>query len=390
MGMISDFFGAILNLIFEGVATVLPIATLGVSIIVFTVVVQLLLTPLKLKQQRTTRAMARIQPAMKKIQDKYQGKKDQESQLRYSEEMNAIYKKHKISPFSGCLPLLIQLPIMYSLFSVLRHPSKYIASLNNIYTGVATILMDKVVNYQSLLVDSIEVVSQRTMLNYDLTSITATAHGSGLSDLVSQLNSSQWSELLLKIPSNPELTLLLERKHDFEWFLVNLIDTPAQLFQSGNIFALLVPLIAGASTFIFSKTTMAATQATQPQGDGPNQTQSMMKTMNIMMPIMTGTFAYTMPVGLALYWISGNLIMMVQQIFVNKIVEKEEAIAIAQMEKEKKEQEPEKPVRKKRNPSNKNQTSEKTTTNQRAKTRQNRKSPEERNQMQNKQPKKEQ
>lgn len=337
MGIINNFFGMILNAIFEGVANVVPVGTLGVTIIIFTLVVQLLMTPLKIKQQRTTRAMSRIQPELQKIQKKYANKKDQESQMKYSQEMNVIYKKHKISPFSGCLPLIIQLPLIYALFNVLRNPSTHITKLNVIYQDIATLIINKVVNYQSLFADMVKNVTQRAPGTYDLTSVTKTASGSGFSDFLSHVGSQQWSEILAKVPADVQtsLTQLVERKNEYEWFMVNLVDTPAQLISNKVYLAILVPIIAGASTFIFSKITMASTSAMQQtSAEGPSQTETMMKTMNFMMPIMTGTFAYTMPVGLALYWISGNLIMMVQQIFVNKLVSKQEAVIEEQLRKE--------------------------------------------------------
>lgn len=336
MGIINNFFGMILNLIFEGVSLFLPVGTLGVTIIIFTLVAQLLLTPLKLKQQRTTRAMGRVQPELQKIQKKYANKKDQASQLKQSEEMSALYKKHKMSPLSGCLPLIIQMPIIFALFNVLRNPVIYISKLGLIYNDIAQVIIDKVVNYQSLLSDAFSTVTQNGMLAYDLTSVVKTTSGEGLADFLSKVNTQQWDQFLMSIPVDVQasLTNLLQQKHEYEWFLVNLVDTPAQLVSTGLYLAMLVPIIAGASTFIFSKITMAASTAMQQPSDGASQTESMMKVMNIMMPIMTGTFAYTMPCGLALYWISGNIIMMIQQIWVNKIVEKEEAVIAEKIRKE--------------------------------------------------------
>lgn len=336
MGIINNFFGMILNLIFEGVSSFLPVGTLGVTIIIFTLVAQLLLTPLKLKQQRTTRAMGRVQPELQKIQKKYANKKDKDSQLKQSEEMSALYKKHKISPFSGCLPLLIQMPIIFALFNVLRNPTTHIAKLGYVYHDIAQIIITKVANYQSLLSDAFAKVTQNGMIAYDLTSVTNTQQGQGLAQFLGHVNTEQWQQFLTSIPADVQtsLTTLLQQKHEYEWFLVNLVDTPAQLVSKGLYLAILVPIIAGASTFIFSKITMAASTAMQQSSDGPNQTESMMKAMNIMMPIMTGTFAYTMPCGLALYWISGNIIMMVQQMWVNKVVEKEEAIIAEKLQKE--------------------------------------------------------
>lgn len=350
MGIINNIFGEILNLIFEGVALILPIGTLGVAIIIFTLVARLLLTPLQIKQQRTTRAMGRIQPELQKLQKKYANKKDQASQMAYSQEMQAIYKKYNISPFAGCLPLLIQLPLIYALFNVLRQPSMYIDKMGELYGNIAQIIMNNVANYQSLLSGPLATVSNNGYYAYDMTSIVAQGDVKGLADFLSQMNTQHWTTFLSQIPADIQgsLTQLLEQKHNFEYFLVNLVDSPQQLIASGVVLAWLVPIIAGASTFIFSKITMASSQASQPKSDSPSQTETMMKTMNIMMPIMTGMFSYTVPCGVALYWIAGNIIMMGQQLWVNKIVDKEDKKLAEELRKQRELEAANKPKKKKR------------------------------------------
>lgn len=338
MGIINDFFGAMLNLIFEGVVTVFPTATLGITIVIFTLVTRLILTPLQLSSQRTSRGMSRIQPEMQRIQNKYKNKKDQASQLEYSNEMKTLYKKYKINPLAGCLPLLIQFPLIIALFNVLREPAKYIKSLGQQYANIAETIINKVPNYGELLEGfrkSVETASRVKDQNL--------AESSELASFLSHLNSGQWREFLNQTDTGAKIALeqALNTKEQFEVFLgVNLIDTPSLLINGGMWLAILVPLIAGASTFIFSKITMASSAAMQQSAVGAdgtkqaNPTESMMKTMNIMMPVMTGMFSYTMPIGLAVYWISGNVIMMGQQWFVNKIVAKQEEKIEEQLKKE--------------------------------------------------------
>lgn len=339
MGIITDFFGMILNIIFEGVALLIPVGTLGVTIIMFTLVTRLLLTPLQLKQQRTTRAMSKIQPEMKRIQKKYENKKDQASQMAYSQEMQAVYKKYKISPFSGCLPLLIQLPLIYALYNVLRQPSRYITALGQIYTNLSDNIINMVPNYTEVITSVTDKFPLSSTAVYELQKLGENAQ---LSDQLSHFTTQQWSELATHLTPDVQaaLTDLLQKKHDFEFFLVNLVDSPAQLVSTGMVLALLVPVLAGASTFIFSRITMASSKAMQ-QGTTTsteaNPADSMMKVMNIMMPIMMGVFSYTVPCGLALYWISGNVIMMLQQVWVNKIVDKQDKVLEEQLRKEREE-----------------------------------------------------
>ncbi|MCT4605886.1 MAG: YidC/Oxa1 family membrane protein insertase [Marinisporobacter sp.] len=98
------------------------IGNYGISIIVFTVVVKLFLLPLTMKQLKSTREMSKIQPKLKELQEKYKNDKE-----KLNIKTMELYKEHKINPMGGCLPLLIQIPIIFGLFSVLRTPEQYIA-----------------------------------------------------------------------------------------------------------------------------------------------------------------------------------------------------------------------------------------------------------------------
>ena len=335
MGIINNIFGVILNVIFEGVIMLTPIAALAISIIIFTLVARILLTPLQLSSQRTSRGMSKIQPELTKIQERYKGKTDQESQLKQSQEMQALYKKYKINPFAGCLPLIIQFPLIMGLFNVLRAPANYIKSLGAEYSNIAATIIDKVSNYQELLQPYQSEIETSTRLSYDLT------NNISLGQYLSHLTTGQWTEFINKVDPNVVETInsVLVKKNEYETFLgFSVVDTPSGL-MSTQWWVILIPIIAGASTYIFSKLTMAANgQAQSTAKDGQaNPADSMMKTMNIVMPIMTGAFAYTMPIGLALYWIAGNVIMLVQQKLVNKMLEKQDAKLDAILEKEREE-----------------------------------------------------
>lgn len=335
MGIINNFFGAILNFIFNGVTMITPLAALGISIVLFTLVTRILLTPLQLSSQRTSRGLSKIQPEIQRIQNKYKDKKDQESQMKMSAEMQALYKKYKINPFAGCLPLLIQFPLLIALFNVLRQPAHYIAKLGVAYQGIADVVVQKVANYQTLLAPYVESVYVNSRVRYDL------ADSSQLPNFLSHLTSIQWSEFLGQVGTDvaPIIQTALETKQNYETFLgVNVVDTPALLMSNGMWLAILVPIIAGASTFIFSKITMAANAPQQAAAGQSNPTDSMMKTMNIVMPVMTAFMSYSMPIGLALYWISGNVIMMGQQWIVNKMLQKQDLKMEEQLKREREEE----------------------------------------------------
>lgn len=97
------------------------VPSLGLAIILLTVVVRLLILPLSIKQTRSMREMQRLQPEVKRIQAKYKGDRQ-----KLNEEMMALYREHNVSPFGGCLPLLLQMPVFIGLFYVIQSPLKYL------------------------------------------------------------------------------------------------------------------------------------------------------------------------------------------------------------------------------------------------------------------------
>lgn len=124
MSFIADFFGTVLRYIYEF------IGNYGFAIIIFTVLVKGLLTPLTVKQTKSTFAMSEINPKIKEIQEKYKNKPEKQN-----EEITKLYKESGFNPLAGCLPLLIQMPILFALFYVFREPLKY-----GVFTDKATFL----------------------------------------------------------------------------------------------------------------------------------------------------------------------------------------------------------------------------------------------------------
>ena len=111
MNIISNLLGHVLRVIFE------LVNNYGMAIIIFTIFVKLLLLPLTIKQTKSTKAMQDMQPKMQEIQAKYKDKPEKQQQ-----EIMKLYQEYKINPLAGCLPLLIQMPILIGLFTVLREP----------------------------------------------------------------------------------------------------------------------------------------------------------------------------------------------------------------------------------------------------------------------------
>jgi len=118
-GIIVEFLREILGLVLHYIYMIIP--SYGWSIIIFTIIVKAALVPLTIKQLKSTKEMQKIQPELKKLQDKYKNDKEQ-----LNVKQMELYKEHNINPFAGCLPLLIQFPIIIALFTVLREPLQYV------------------------------------------------------------------------------------------------------------------------------------------------------------------------------------------------------------------------------------------------------------------------
>ncbi|QUH19351.1 YidC/Oxa1 family membrane protein insertase [Alkaliphilus sp. B6464] len=127
MNALARPLGALLKLIFD------LTNNYGLSIILFTVVVKLLTVPLTIKQTKSMRELQEIQPKLKKLQEKYKNDKEQ-----LNIKTMELYKEHNISPFGGCLPLLIQFPIIIGLFAALREPGIYVFESQAAYEAINT------------------------------------------------------------------------------------------------------------------------------------------------------------------------------------------------------------------------------------------------------------
>ncbi len=107
------------------------IHSIGWCIVLFTIIIYTIMIPLNAKQQKSSRLMSKINPEIQAIQKKYKGKKDNDSMMKQNTETQAVYTKYGVSPFSGCLPLLITMPILFALYGVIREIGTYVPSLKD-------------------------------------------------------------------------------------------------------------------------------------------------------------------------------------------------------------------------------------------------------------------
>ena len=131
VGQICWVLGKVMNFIYTILDDVLASDTglVGLSIIIYTILVYTCMLPMTINQQRTSKLQAVINPEVQAIQKKYRNKKDQASQLKMQEEMQQVYDKYGTSMMSGCLPLLIQMPFLFALYPVIYRIQDYVPNI---------------------------------------------------------------------------------------------------------------------------------------------------------------------------------------------------------------------------------------------------------------------
>lgn len=255
--------------------------------------------PLTLNQQKNTAKMARLKPEMDKIKAKYGT-----NQQKYSEELQKLYQKENYSPTSGCLPLLIQFPIIIGLYGVIYQPLTYILGLTSEkITELATAIQanPKFADFSS---------SAQELINNFLSE---------------SANAGRGSEII--IANNLDLAgSLAEGIERIDFNLFGVID----LSQTPNFAELswlwLIPLFAVISQIVSSYVSMKM-NGTEMNG--------MSKGMIFGMPLLSGVIAFTMPAMVGFYWIISNVVMMVQSILIKKFYNPDKSLERQKRKQEK-------------------------------------------------------
>lgn len=325
VGPFADLMGKVYNLLFELLHSNTSAGSLGLAIIIFTLIVKLILFPLMVKQQKSSFKMQALQPELMKIRKKYEGKTDQMSQQRMAFEMQEFQKKNGVSMVSGCLPMLIQLPILYALFYLFQNAYVYVDVIGHNYTDIANAIVNIPV---SLRMEVFQPFAREFANAYKNVAIIKDGIDMGQVNevvmLVNYLKPDDWNVILQNLgDAGSSLVPLLATKSSIETFLTIPLVSKAGLHFPGII----IPIAAGTTTWLQSKIMMMM----NPQNsDTGNPAAAMTKSMLYTMPIMMGVFAINMPAGLGLYWTISNLFGILQQVILSKHYKKKFAEEAAQ------------------------------------------------------------
>ena len=321
IGPVATLLGYIMNGIFW-VQSQIGIESIGLCIILFTIVIYMLLMPLTIKQQKFSKLQSKMNPELQAIQKKYKDKRqDQAAMMKMNEETQAVYQKYGVNPMGSCLQLIIQMPILFALYRVIWNIPAYVGTVKNAFLPLAQALMN-VSGAQDFMA---EIASKNAVSFKEMTELT-------LIDVLYKFKPENWSALLKQFPDISSLITSTQSDVDrMNYFLgLNIADSPASIFQTalaaGSVLmiiaALLVPVLSALTQWLNTKL-MSTQNDTQPASGGAADTMAAtMKSMNVMMPIMSAVFCFTLPVGMGIYWIIGAVVRSIQQLVVNKHIDK--------------------------------------------------------------------
>lgn len=342
LGPFAWIMGKILNGIFNFLE-LFGIGNIAVCIVLFTIVVKMLMLPLTIKQQKGTRVSAKMNPEIQQIQARYKGKKDQASLQKQQMEMQEVYAKYGASPLSGCLPLLISLPIMFALYKVVYAIPAYVTDVKALYDTVASNIM----NIDGYVEGLTNFINTNKIAISDLGKLANIGPDSEsaktfLIDIFSQFNTENWNAFLDTSKWIGEEGVGV----DIANFFTNSIDQLRAILSSGTVTktvddiinvnrfiggmnildragytfpGILIPIVAAGTQYLQTK---FMNVQSQNQNSNPNPAGDTMKTMNTVMPIVSGIFCVFMPIAVGIYWITSSVVQIFQQIFINKYFDK--------------------------------------------------------------------
>ena len=349
IGPVAKLLGFIMNAIFEFLKLI-GIPNIGLSIILFTIVVYLLLMPLTVRQQKFSKLSAKMSPELQAIQNKYKDKqRDQEAMMAMNEEQKAVYAKYGVSPSGTCVQLLIQMPILLALYRVIYAIPAYVGRIKDVFThnDFITNLMS-----QEGSQEFISTFKNAAMYTKQFGSEKFTAENTFI-DILNKASTVEWQSIATEYPSlADEVTYITEKLDKYNNFLgLNIANSPSftigQAFDNGQwlllIGAILIPLLSALTQWINVKLMPNSTPTdTKNQNEQQAAMMSSMKMMNYMMPITSAIFCFTLPAGMGIYWIAGSVVRTIQQIAINKYIDKMDLDKIVEKNKEKYEKKREK------------------------------------------------
>ena len=336
----ANLFGYVLNFLYEFVGNY------GWAIILFSLLVKILMLPISINQQKTMKKSQKINDEMKQIQFKY--KNDPE---KLNQEVMALYKREKLSPFSGCFSAIVQIILLFAVFYLVRSPLTYMKKVDSgVIEKLESVVQEQgsssnykeiaVINYMNKLENENNQLEEQQNSENNQTQEQPNNEN--------QENESSENQEQTNNEENSENTETEEKEtfniNDYkdqayinmEFLGLDLSKVPTE--DLGDLKVLIIPALYVISSFISIKLSTNTTKKKKDEkliGDGKetkveeeyDAMEQANKSMSWFMPLMSISIACIAPLGLALYWLINNILMIFERIFLNKFFkdEKEEA-----------------------------------------------------------------
>lgn len=267
------------------------------TLFLFAVIIKVLLLPLGIKQQKNSIKQSRMRPKEMAIRKKYAGRNDKVTQQKLNEEIMQLYQEENINPMSGCLPLLIQMPVLFALYGVIIKPLTYIANLGSDVVSKLTAAYG-------------EAASVTVSKYSEIATINAIVGDSGVAEKVGNIMTDagfDWNSIFTQISSMHK---------SFNIFGIDMTITPSINFARENLPYLLIPVLT--FVFAFFSTKIIRKFTYQPQSTDPAQARSLAM-MDWTMPIMSVWISFSVSSAIAVYWMFQNILSAAQQILLYKL-----------------------------------------------------------------------
>ena len=305
--LLGQIFNGLFNLIYNiaGWFTEEPyhVPIIGISVILFTIIVRLILLPMTIKQQKFSKLSSLMNPELQEIQAKYKDKRDQVSMMNMQAETKAVYEKYGTSPTGGCLTMLIQLPIMFALYRVIYKIPGYVTKIRELCGGIADKIMGTGDDWATKL-DAINGIS-----------VSASTGRATLIDKIYNLSPEKWSEVQNAF-SSVDFGNAFDQIHGYNnLFGISLTQAPGWRLS----WALIIPILAGLTQWLSVKLMENKNNVNVgSQNDQQAGMASSMKVMNTIMPILSAVFCVSFASCIGLYWIASSVVQIVVQLVINK------------------------------------------------------------------------
>lgn len=266
----------------------------AVALLAFSLIVQIILFPFGVKQQKNSQKQAKLRPKESVIRKKYAGRTDRETQMKMNEEIQKLYQEENFSPLSGCLPLLIQFPILIALFYVIQRPLSYISGMDESFIMEIKTVVEGI---SSSFADQYASMTVKQLSQFEIPLIR---------EIIANFDAVQ-----VAIPSVADYVI-----PNFSMFgsFIDLSMTPWAAFD-GAYQLLIIPVITFLSAYFGQKLTRKFTYQTQQAAEA----ESSMKLMNIMMPLFSAYLAFRWPAVMGLYWTYRSILSFIQQLLLSRM-----------------------------------------------------------------------